>query len=79
MKLFSFLRRKPVVPFPEIAAQQPPAPCGKQLAHYEWELLCDLPCPNCSAQRQRRRELAKQEQLAQLIADAIVTKLQAQK
>jgi hypothetical protein len=42
-------------------------------------LACGLPCPNCAAQRERRRELAKQEQLAQLIADAIVTKLQAQK
>jgi hypothetical protein len=61
-------KKRHVVPFEEIAAAQPPAPCGEQTIHYHWELLEEMPCPRCAARRAAARRDADEERLATLIA-----------
>lgn len=73
--MFWPFKRRPVQTMEQLAAQQPPAPCGQQTEHYFWELIEGMPCPGCLARKQMRKEQAEREQMAQLIADAVVAKL----
>lgn len=73
--MFWPFKRRPVQTMEQLAAKQPPAPCGQQTEHYFWTLIEGGRCPCCLAQAQRLREQAEREQMAQLIADAVVAKL----
>lgn len=68
-------KRKPAIPFSELAAQQPPAPCGNQYEHYRWKMVEGMPCPACAADRARAQKLADDERMADLIAAKVAAKL----
>lgn len=73
--MFWPFKRRPVQTMEQLAAEQPPAPCGEQTEHYFWTLIEGMPCPGCAARKQMRREQREREQMAQLIADAVVARL----
>lgn len=68
-------KRREVVPFETLAAQQPPAPCGDQLTHWRWELFESMGCPKCAADMEHARKLAAEERLAGRIAELVTAKL----
>jgi hypothetical protein len=68
-------KRTPVKTIEQIAAEKPPAPCGRQVSHYEWEIGTGVGCPHCAGIRDAARKQRNRELLAEAIADAIVRKL----
>lgn len=68
-------KRRPVLTMEELAAQQPPAPCGQQTTHWQWELVDGMPCPVCVANRRHAEKQAEQKNLAKMIADEVVRQL----
>lgn len=57
---------------------KPPAPCGEDAEHYFW-VEDGWPCPLCAAletaKRERVREIAGQDELAERIANKVIKKL----
>lgn len=68
-------KRRPVKTMEQLAAEQPPAPCGKQTTHWQWVLIEGWACPACAANERHAKERAAEKRMAGLIADAVVAKL----
>jgi hypothetical protein len=71
--IWPFKPKQPRLSMEEYAAQQPPAPCGEQTIHYEWNHFESMGCPCCAAIRKQREKNAELDALA----DKIVARLQA--
>lgn len=71
--IWPFKKKEPALSVEEWAKQFPPAPCGNQAQHYEWEKINGFKCPNCYAERERKRKDAE----LQALADKIVAGLRA--
>lgn len=78
MKLnFWPFNRPPVPHFRETVKSLPPAPCGKQYEHYQWEHIEGMSCPVCARQAAERKERAAEDRLAAKIADRVAQQLAA--
>lgn len=70
--IWSFKPKQPRMTMDEYAAHQPPAPCGAQTVHYQWEHFEAMGCPRCAAKRKDEREEVERG----LLAISIVNEMQ---
>jgi hypothetical protein len=56
----------------EFAATFPPAPCGEQTLHYEWEKTLGMTCPRCAGMKEAARKEAAEDRLAEKTAKLVL-------
>lgn len=69
------LKKRERMTVEEFVATKPPAPCGDQKTHYYWTEIEGWKCPCCAAIEKQQREQKERELLANMIADAVIAKM----
>ena len=72
--MFSKFFKRKEVKEPEPVVRES-APCGNDETHYHWTEVEGWPCPACSGQAIRKKELKEDERRAKLLAKCIAEEL----
>lgn len=68
-------KKRVVVPWEDIAANLPLAPCGMQADHWRWIKLEGMACPRCLRARQALERAKERDELADAIARRVAERI----